>query len=79
MHLHASTIALSLAILTFATPTLAQFNFFENIFQGQQQFHQQQQQPQEAPSDSEWYGRVWLDSELSPPLPNWRFAFNGNF
>ena len=31
----------------------AQFQFFEQMFQGQQQ--QQPQQPQNVPSDSSWY------------------------
>lgn len=33
----------------------AQFQFFEQMFPGQQQ--QQQQQPQNVASDSEWYQR----------------------
>jgi len=46
-------LALVSAILLLVTRTNAQFQFFEQMFQGGQQ--QQQQQPQNVPSDSNWY------------------------
>ena len=45
---------LPLGILLLVAGANAQFQFFEQMFQGQQQ-HQQQQAPQNVPSDSSWY------------------------
>ncbi|KAI9724998.1 MAG: hypothetical protein M1812_000274 [Candelaria pacifica] len=42
-----------LSVLLFAFSAQAQFQFFEQMFQGNQQ--QQQQQPQNVASDSSWY------------------------
>ncbi|PQE22849.1 long chronological lifespan 2 protein [Rutstroemia sp. NJR-2017a BBW] len=39
-------------LLLFFTTVHAQFQFFEQMFNGQQQ---QQRQPQDVPSDSQWY------------------------
>ena len=44
---------LPLGILLLVARANAQFQFFEQMFQGQQQ--QQQQAPQNVPSDSSWY------------------------
>jgi hypothetical protein len=45
---------LPLGILLLAVGANAQFQFFEQMFQGQQQQHQPQA-PQNVPSDSSWY------------------------
>jgi len=47
-----SSLSLILAILGFALTATAQFQFFEQMFGGQQQA---QQQPQNVRSDAEWY------------------------
>jgi hypothetical protein len=44
---------LPLGILLLIAGANAQFQFFEQMFQGQQQH--QQQAPQNVPSDSSWY------------------------
>ena len=57
-------------LLSLATLTTAQFQFFEQMFQGggqQQQQQQRQQQPQNVASDSEWYQRTY-ESGASCPL-----------
>jgi hypothetical protein len=41
-------------LLLFILPATAQFQFFEQMFNGNQQ-QQQQQRPQNAGSDSQWY------------------------
>jgi hypothetical protein len=41
-------------ILLLVVVVNAQFQFFEQMFQGGQQ-HQQQQAPKDVPSDSSWY------------------------
>ena len=55
-----------------AAITSAQFQFFEQMFQGggQQQQHQQQQ-PQNVASDSEWYQRTYesgMSTHFTPVL-----------
>jgi hypothetical protein len=45
-------IGIIVAMLAMAMGSNAQFQFFEQMFQGQQQQHQQ---PQNGPSDSNWY------------------------
>jgi hypothetical protein len=45
---------LPLSFLLFVVGANAQFQFFEQMFQGQQQ-QQQQQAPQNVASDSSWY------------------------
>jgi len=52
MKIMASPLSLVLAILVFALTATAQFQFFEQMFSGQQQA---QQQPQNVRSDAEWY------------------------
>ena len=46
-------LSLYLCLLSLLTLATAQFQFFEQMFQGGQQ--QQQQQPQNVASDSTWY------------------------
>ncbi|KAF2153533.1 long chronological lifespan protein 2 [Myriangium duriaei CBS 260.36] len=51
-------LSIILALWALATPALAQFNFFDQMFGGGgEQHHQghQHQQPQNAASDSAWY------------------------
>ena len=56
---------LYLCLALFAGLSTAQFQFFEQMFGGQQQGHpghhgqQQQQEKANAPSDSEWYQRTY--------------------
>ncbi|KAL9013671.1 MAG: hypothetical protein Q9180_008997, partial [Flavoplaca navasiana] len=50
--------ALLLALITLLPFTTAQFQFFEQMFQGGHQ-HQQHQQPQNVASDSEWYQQTY--------------------
>jgi hypothetical protein len=45
---------LPLSILLLVAGANAQFQFFEQMFQGQQQ-ERQQQAPENVPSDSSWY------------------------
>ena len=55
-------------IFSLASISLAQFQFFEQMFNqgGQQQRHQQQQdQPQNVASDSEWYQRTYESGMLT--------------
>jgi len=49
----------------FATLGTAQFQFFEQMFQGQQQ-QQQHQEPQNVASDSSWYQQTY-ESGIPPP------------
>ncbi|RKF71923.1 Long chronological lifespan protein 2 [Golovinomyces cichoracearum] len=39
----------------------AQFDFFEQMFNGQQQREQQYHEPQNGPSDSSWYQRNYAE------------------
>lgn len=63
-----SILDLLLVIFSITLPVTAQFNFFEQMFGGQQQA---QQAPQNVGSDSAWYrqqydaGRIPLPSTLS--------------
>ncbi|KAL9623463.1 MAG: hypothetical protein Q9204_007952 [Flavoplaca sp. TL-2023a] len=50
--------AFLLALTTLLPFTTAQFQFFEQMFQGGHQ-HQQHQQPQNVASDSEWYQQTY--------------------
>ncbi|KAI4237616.1 MAG: hypothetical protein LQ349_001732 [Xanthoria aureola] len=51
---------LLLALTTLLPFTFAQFQFFEQMFQGGHQHpHQQQQQAQNVASDSEWYQQTY--------------------
>ncbi|KAI9707576.1 MAG: Long chronological lifespan protein 2 [Candelina mexicana] len=52
-----------LSALLFAVSAQAQFQFFEQMFQGNQQ--QQQQQPQNVASDSSWYRQNYEAGTLS--------------
>jgi hypothetical protein len=45
----------------------AQFQFFEQMFQGGQQ--QQRQQPQNVPSDSNWYQEHYNNGLFLPLFP----------
>ena len=62
-------------ICSLASTSLAQFQFFEQMFNqgGQQQRHQQQpDQPQNVASDSEWYQRTYeggMHTFPSLPIP----------
>jgi hypothetical protein len=61
-------IATILALMTLLSTTFAQFQFFEQMFNGdggQQQHHHQQRQANVA-SDSEWYQGVYHQGKLSP-------------
>ncbi|KAL8840794.1 MAG: hypothetical protein Q9176_003641 [Flavoplaca citrina] len=49
---------LLLTLITLLPLTTAQFQFFEQMFQGGHQ-HQQHQQPQNVASDSEWYQQTY--------------------
>ena len=58
-------------ICSLASMSVAQFQFFEQMFNqgGQQQRHQQQQdQPQNVASDSEWYQRTYEGGMLTSLL-----------
>ena len=58
-------------ICSLASVALAQFQFFEQMFNqgGQQQRHQQQQdQPQNVASDSEWYQRTYEGGMRTSPF-----------
>lgn len=59
---------LYLCLLLFAGLSAAQFQFFEQMFGGQQGGHphhgQQQQEKQNVASDSEWYQRTYDSCEL---------------
>lgn len=52
-----------LSALLFPFTAQAQFQFFEQMFQGNQQ-QQQQQQPQNVASDSSWYRQNYEAGEL---------------
>ena len=64
-----------LVLALFAGLSAAQFQFFEQMFGGQQQHHQghQHQEKQNVASDSEWYQRTYDGgtSSPSPPLLCW--------
>ncbi len=50
-------LAVFILILALLHSAVAQFQFFEQMFQQPQQ--QQPQEPRNVPSDSEWYQRTW--------------------
>jgi hypothetical protein len=51
----------------------AQFQFFEQMFQGGQQ---QRQEPQNVPSDSNWYQENYNNGQNDlPSPPSWIFLF----
>ena len=52
-----------LSALLFAFVAQAQFQFFEQMFQGQQQHQQQGQQPQNVGSGSEWYQQTYQEGK----------------
>ena len=54
-------VALSLFAVSFFASVSAQFQFFEQMFQGQPQ---QQQQPQNVASDSNWYQQNYAAGKL---------------
>ncbi|OXV09070.1 hypothetical protein Egran_03167 [Elaphomyces granulatus] len=54
----AKPIACLWALLLFLSAARAQFQFFEQMFGGQQQEHHQPEQ-HDVPSDSSWYQRTW--------------------
>ena len=62
--------SLILILLSFLAPfTQAQFQFFEQMFQGGGQQHQQQH-AQNVPSDSKWYQETYEQGKKSfPKLP----------
>ena len=79
MHLSILTLTLLSTLLTLAS---AQFQFFEQMFNGgpqqqqQQQHHHHGQEQQNVASDSEWYQRnyeagnpLFLPSSIHPPFP----------
>ena len=53
-------------ILLLVVGVNAQFQFFEQMFQGGQQ-HQQQQAPKDVPSDSNWFQQNY-DNSIDPRL-----------
>ncbi|KAJ5995240.1 hypothetical protein N7481_002217 [Penicillium waksmanii] len=53
------------AFFLLASVAQAQFNFFDNMFGGNQQQAQQNQGPQNAPSDSVRYQKMWQQSQCS--------------
>ena len=65
-------------VCSLASLSLAQFQFFEQMFnQGGQQQRQQQDQPQNVASDSEWYQRTYEGGMSCPlsscfPIPPYR-------
>ncbi|KAI9676340.1 MAG: Long chronological lifespan protein 2 [Caeruleum heppii] len=60
-------VELTLSALLFTLSASAQFQFFEQMFNGgQQQQHQQQHaQAQNVPSDSAWYQQNWAAARCS--------------
>lgn len=56
---------LPLGVLLLVVGANAQFQFFEQMFQGQQQ--QQQQAPQNVPSDSSWYQQNYEKGTICYP------------
>ncbi|CAG8959345.1 hypothetical protein HYFRA_00013116 [Hymenoscyphus fraxineus] len=52
------------ALLLFLTGVQAQFQFFEQMFNGQQQ-QQQRPEPQNVPSDSSWYQKNYDTAHCS--------------
>jgi hypothetical protein len=58
------------ALLLLFTLANAQFQFFEQMFQGGQQ-QQQRQEPQNMPSDSSWYQQNYENGTFppNPPFP----------
>ena len=67
-----------LSVALFTLSATAQFQFFEQMFQGQQQHHQPQQ-AQNVASDSNWYQQNYEAGELSNDTPSdgnvWRRFF----
>ena len=62
---------LLLALTTLLPFTFAQFQFFEQMFQGGHQHpHQQQQQAQNVASDSEWYQQTYESGKIPLPFPS---------
>jgi hypothetical protein len=61
--------ALISAALLFVASANAQFQFFEQMFQGGQQQQQQRQQPQNVPSDSNWYQENYNNGAIPPLCP----------
>jgi hypothetical protein len=61
------TLALFSALLLFLSVASAQFQFFEQMFQGGQQ--QQRQEPQNMPSDSSWYQQNYDNGKITSLLP----------
>ena len=55
-------------LLCLIAPTIAQFQFFEQMFGGGG--GQQQQAPQNVRSDSSWYEGNWKDGMLLPSTNN---------
>ncbi|TKA72587.1 Long chronological lifespan protein 2 [Cryomyces minteri] len=53
------TASLLSLLLLLTLPASAQFQFFDQMFNGGQQQQQQQQQAQNAPSDSVWYQQTY--------------------
>ncbi|KAL8855497.1 MAG: hypothetical protein Q9198_010840 [Flavoplaca austrocitrina] len=71
--------AFLLTLITLLPFTTAQFQFFEQMFQGGHQ-HQQHQQPQNVASDSEWYQQTYESgiflspSSIPSPLPTFSIS-----
>ena len=61
------TLALLSALLLFLSVASAQFQFFEQMFQGGQQ--QQRHEPQNVPSDSSWYQQNYDNGKITSLLP----------
>jgi hypothetical protein len=59
------SISLLSSLLILVSGASAQFGFFEQMFQGQQQ----QQAPQNVPSDSSWYQQNYENGRLFSLLP----------
>ncbi|KAI4220275.1 MAG: hypothetical protein L6R36_007730 [Xanthoria steineri] len=60
---------LLLALTTLLPFTFAQFQFFEQMFQGGHQHQQQQPQAQNVASDSEWYQQTYESGSIHPLSP----------
>lgn len=61
------------AFFLLASVAQAQFNFFDQMFGGNQQQAQQNQGPQNAPSDSVRYQKMWQQCETSDSSPERSF------